>query len=85
MHQQPRWVQTIACTKPVFRIKSRWNWEKIWDGTDTGLQVQIWVCRQDLKESFVPEAKLAFGKCLEQVVRLGAMPEVLYPCITVSE
>jgi hypothetical protein len=74
-----RWIQTIACTKPVQHVKSRWRWEKIWDGLDSHVPAQIWVCQQDLKESFVKEAKEAFGKSLEQVVRLGSHLQVLYP------
>jgi hypothetical protein len=74
-----KWVQTIVCTKPVTQIQSRWRWEKIWDGLDNHMPVQIWVCQQDLKESFVSEAKEAFGKNLEQVVRLGSHLQVLYP------
>jgi hypothetical protein len=81
MMRVPSWVQTIACTKPIARVKSRWPWEKIYDG-DEHMHMQIWICRQDLKEDFVHEARQAFGKCLDQVVRLGAYPEVLYPCVT---
>lgn len=73
------WVQTVACTKPVTNVKGRWNWERIWNGLDNHTPVQIWVCRQDLKESFVEYAKEAFGKNLEQVVRLGSHLQVLYP------
>lgn len=74
-----KWVQTIACTKPVKRVHSRWRWEKIWDGVENHMPVQIWVCQQDLKESFVAEAREAFGNKLEQVVRLGSKLQVLYP------
>jgi len=74
-----KWIQTIVCTKPVSQVPSRWHWEKIWDGLDNHMPVQIWICRDDLKESFVDLAKEAFGKNLEQVVRLGSHLQVLYP------
>jgi hypothetical protein len=71
----------------VRRVNSKWGWEKIWDGTDNHCHCQIWVCRQDLKDAFVIEAQKAFGKCLEQVVRLGAYPQILYPSVesTINE
>ena len=78
----PHWIQTIACTKPIPRPrKSRWEWVKIYDAMEDGdgMSVQFWKCKQDLKESFVEEAKLAFGKALEQVIRLGGNPIILYP------
>ncbi len=76
----PNWVQTVACTQPVLAPKpTRWTWTKIFDGTKEGVHVQIWVCKQDLKENFVQEAKRAFGTALDQCVRLGNTPEVLFP------
>jgi hypothetical protein len=83
---QPKYVQTIVCTKITHHVKSRWNWEKIWDGVNSDIPMQIWICRQDLKESFIDEAKQTFGKSLDQIVRLGAHPEILYPVVeTLSE
>jgi len=78
---QPKYVQTIVCTKTTHRIKNRWNWEKIWDGFNSGVPMQIWICHNDLKESFIDEAKETFGKSLDQIVRLGAYPEILYPIV----
>jgi hypothetical protein len=72
------WIQTLVCSKPLPRPRGRWDWDKILDDGS----IQIWVCKQDLKESFVREAKLAFGKCLEQVIRLGNHTQILYPEIS---
>jgi|WetSurMetagenome_2_1015567.scaffolds.fasta_scaffold11116_1 hypothetical protein len=70
------WVECVACTKPLPKPRIRkWEWEKILDGGC----FQLWICKQDLKEQFVAEAKIAFGKTLEQVIRLGSTPTVLYP------
>jgi hypothetical protein len=69
------WVQTVACTRPVPKPRiSKWQWSKIYEDR----LVQFWVCEQDLKEQFVSEAKLAFGKALDQVVALGNGAGVLY-------
>lgn len=78
------WVQTIVATKPVPRPKGSWRWTKIFDSSDADSfgrrpLLQLWICDQDLKESMVAEAQKAFGKALEQIVRLGAYPEILYP------
>lgn len=78
------WVQTIACVhshSAPMKLSSRWHWEKIWEDS----LVQFWVCSQDLKDSFVKEALNTFGKRLEQVVKLGSHPEVLYPVLLEGE
>jgi len=74
------WTQTVACTKPIPkpRVKNL-PWVKIYDGVDEGVCVQFWICRRDLKENFVHEAQLAFGKTLDQCIQLGTSPQVLYP------
>ena len=70
------WVETLVCTRPLPRPRiMKWNWDKIYENG----QIQFWVCTQDLKEQFVQEAKIAFGKSLVQVVRIGHTPEVLFP------
>jgi hypothetical protein len=70
------WVETIACTKPLPKPRIRkWDWIKIYEND----VVNFWICEQDLKDTFVEEAKIAFGKTLEQVVRLGSYPAVEYP------
>lgn len=70
------WVECIACTKPIPKPRiQKWHWIKIYENEI----VNFWICEQDLKEIFVQEAQIAFGKTLDQVVRLGAAPEVLYP------
>ena len=76
------WVECVACTKPISKPRIRkWAWLKIYENN----YVNFWVCEQDLKEQFVQEAKIAFGKTLEQVVRLGSYPEVLYPTLEVEQ
>jgi hypothetical protein len=69
------WVETVVCTRPLPcpRIV-KWDWKKIYDNG----QIQFWVCTQDLKEQFVQEAKIAFGKSLTQIVRMGDAPEILF-------
>jgi len=70
------WVECIVCTKPVPKPRiQKWRWSKIYD---SGV-IQFWVCENELHEQFVQEAKIAFGKSLEQIVRLGSKSEVLYP------
>jgi hypothetical protein len=69
------WIQTIACTKPMPKPRlSKWRWSKIYEDNS----VQFWVCENDLKEQFVQEAKMAFGKALDQVITLGRDAGVLY-------
>ncbi len=82
--RQHSWVLTVVCTKPVPGPRGRWSWTKLFDSEDSSAfgfrpNVQIWCCNQDLKESLVEEAQKAFGKALDQIVRLGSCPEVLYP------
>jgi hypothetical protein len=70
------WVECLVCTKPVAKPRiQKWRWSKIYDNG----AVQFWVCENDLHEQLVQEARIAFGKALEQVVRMGSKPEVLYP------
>jgi hypothetical protein len=70
------WVECLVCTKPVPKPRIRkWEWERIYDAP----HVQFWICKQDLREQLVQEAKIAFGKSLEQVIRIGLEPEILYP------
>jgi len=84
--QMLHWVETIVCTKPVPKPRNnRGRWRKIYDSFeagDTGTSVQFWVSSIDLKESAVEYAKETFGKALEQIVRLGSHPQVLYPTDT---
>jgi hypothetical protein len=69
------WINTIACTKPIPKSRTaKYQWSKIYEDNS----VQFWVCEQDLKEQFLSEAKIAFGKTLEQVVTLGRDAGVLY-------
>ncbi len=76
------WVECVACTKPIPKPRIRkWNWIRIYEND----VVNFWICEQDLKETFVQEAQIAFGKALDQVVRLGAYPEVMYPTLTVEQ
>lgn len=79
----PHWVETIVCTKPIPRPRiNKWHWRKIYDSIEAeapGVSVQFWISSCDLKESIVEFAKEAFGKALEQIVRLGSHPQVLYP------
>ena len=70
------WVECVACTKPIPGPRShKRSWVKIYENS----VVNFWLCEQDLKDTFVQEAQMAFGKALDQVVRLGAGPEILYP------
>ena len=73
--KQQNWVEYLVCTRPIPspRIK-KWNWTRIYESD----AVHFWLCEQDLKETFVQEAQIAFGKALSQVVRLGDKPAVLY-------
>jgi hypothetical protein len=78
-----KWLETVVCTKPVPKPRiNKWRWRKIYDSNeagDTGTSVQFWISPIDLKESAVEYAKEAFGKALEQIIRLGSHPQVLYP------
>ncbi len=70
------WTECLACTKPIPKPRiNKWRWVRIFENDS----VQFWICEQDLKDSFVQEAKIAFGKTLEQVVKLGSHSEILYP------
>lgn len=74
-------VQTIACVDNVKKITPPAHWRKIWDSQeDDGWgNVQFWISTRDLKEDFINEAKITFGKRhVLQVVRIGSHAQVLY-------
>ena len=79
--RSPKWVQTIACTRPNAHPHSKWDWVDIYADD----YMILWTCKQDLKNHFVREAKRTFGKTLEQVIRLGNTPSILYPGIILEE
>lgn len=71
-------VQTVVCAEAGSHPKESY-WQRIWASRDDDWgNVEMWIARNDLKESFLDCAIETFGTRLMQVVRLGSYPDILY-------
>jgi|SRR5581483_289672 len=78
-----KWVETLVATDPVDKSKIPPPWVCICDSVDDPAfgkrpVFQLWICRQDLKEEFEPEARELFGDAIQQIVTLGYRPSIDY-------
>ena len=70
------WVQTILATSPVDKSKINPMWKCVFEGFGNNIVVQLWICDQDLKESFEDFAREEFGDAVQQIVRMGNYPKI---------